>query len=108
MQTADLLICDSLTRHVALTFPQPIKKKVVKKPVKKVVKKPVKKIVRKPIKKSGARKSNTVESIFGAVIPTVQGFGTTNVLSPNVVVGVTLWLLVLARYVLFYGFFGGE
>merc|ERR1711924_371076 len=103
-------------------------KKVVKKPVKKVVKKPINKPIKKPVKRGakgvvarGRDRSrvdgrNVAGEYATSIIKiaqfggdAVKGYGGGNgeaLLSPTVLIGGGLWVLVLLRFVLFYGFFG--
>merc|ERR1719271_357419 len=95
-------------------------KKVVKKPVKKVVKKPVKKVARKPVKRGarGAmdRKGKPIDPAFdpgqvGKALnlggQVVNNFGGQGIPTAGVI-GVGVWILLILRYTIFYGFFGTE
>jgi hypothetical protein len=108
-------------------------KRVVKKAVKRVVKEPVKKavkrVVKKPIKKAAPAKRNPFSSGGGVsaarggsgkseigklatnTISAVKGYGGGNgevLFNPTTAAAIVAWLLILARFVLFYGAFGGE
>lgn len=114
-----LLLC-------AVCFPSQPVKKVVKKVVKKAVKKPVKKVVRKaPVRgKKGApvrgagRNAGNVRGKGKSIVEiakfgggAVSGYGGGNgeaLFEPSTIAFVGLWVLILLRFVLFYGFFGGE
>merc|ERR1719453_683542 len=79
-------------------------KKPVKKPVKEVVKKVVKKVAKKPAKKTLRRESARAGVERGAAM-----LGDTFIVPTGpVAIGVGVWILVLLRFVIFYGFFGGE
>merc|ERR1740138_698552 len=102
-------------------------KKIVKKPVKKVVKKPVKKplkrkVAKKPVKRGGsrnflksdARKGQLVDpgldpaqwgKALGLGKQVAGNFGGQGI--PLVgVAGAGIWVLLILRYTIFYGFFG--
>jgi hypothetical protein len=100
-------------------------KRVVKKPVKKAVKR----VVKKPIKKAAPAKRNPFSSGGGVsaarggsgkseigklatnTISAVKGYGGGNgevLFNPTTAAAIVAWLLILARFVLFYGAFGGE
>ena len=96
---------------VVLSLPQ-----VAKKPVKKVAKKPIKKVVKKAGFKGPAAAqpgSNPVE-LAGKFLSTenwgvqaLQLLGDGTVPVP-VLAGVGVWVLILLRFVIFYGSFGVE
>ena len=101
-------------------------KKVVKKPIKKVVKKPIKKVVKKPFKKPvkkiakkvvrGGRgtkptfseEAGKIGSLAGSAITGYGGGNGAALFSSPVIIGVTAWILILLRFVLFYGAFGDD
>merc|ERR1719453_2992941 len=77
---------------VVMAAKKPLKKKVVKKPAKK----PAKKTLRRESARAGVeRGSAMLGDTF--IVPTGP-----------VAIGVGVWILVLLRFVIFYGFFGGE
>ena len=97
---------------------------VVKKPVKKVVKKPVKKVVRKPVKKvvrgrnaKNIRNKGTpidpafspeqIKKALGIAGQVQQNFGGQGIPLAGVA-GVGVWILLILRYTIFYGFFGAD
>ena len=83
-----------LTRHCARMLRGCAE--VVKKVVKKVAKKPAKKTLRRESARAGVeRGAAMLGDTF--IVPTGP-----------VAIGVGVWILVLLRFVIFYGFFGGE
>ena len=94
----------------------------VKKPIKKVAKKPVKKVVKKVVKKAPVRRGSAgvnnaargggkgeVNKVLSFAGDAFGGYGGGNGAAaagnPLIVGGVVAWVLVLLRYVLFYGAF---
>jgi len=86
-------------------------KKVVKKPVKKVVKKPVKKVVKKPVKKvvkkakKGASYAMMQRASTGGGTDSVTKLGqeiVSTLLTPTQLAFVTVWLLIAAKFLVFY------
>ena len=101
-----------------------VAKKPVKKPVKKIVKKaakrPVKKAVKKPVKRGNsfiARDSRKGQVVDPALDPAqlrkagklggevLSGFGGQGIPLAGVA-GVGVWVLLILRFTIFYGFFG--
>ena len=95
-------------KKVAKKVVKKVVKKPVKKPVKKVAKKVVKKVAKKVAKKAPAAKrgagSNEVTKLAGFSGDVLQSFGIT----PGAAGALAVWILIVLRFTIFYGFFGGD